>query len=125
MRSHNSYAVPFPNGVDASAAAATHIVPCYDGGRVEEVLVTHEVALTGADEALTLSVRNAAGTAVAITGGVLTVDQATSALGKTEVFTIGPNSDGTDVVPPGGSLQMVNDTGATVGILHVTAVLRR
>jgi len=125
MRSHNDYFLLFPDIIDAANAAATSIIPVPDGGRLTTVYVTEETAFTAADEDLTFSIRNAAGTAVAITTGVLTIDIAASAIGRTLTFNITKQSDGTDVVPPGGSLQVVNDSAATVGTCRVAVVLRR
>lgn len=124
MRPHNDYFLIFPDLVDG-ASGATSMLPVPDGGRLTTVYVTEQTAFTDADEDLTFSIRNAAGTAVAVTSGVLTIDIAASAIGRTKTFNLVKQSDGTDVVPPGGSLQVVNDAAATAGTCRVTAVLRR
>jgi len=125
MRSLNDYFLQFPDIIDAANAPVTSMIPVPDGGRLTTVYVTEETEFTGADEDLTFSIRNAAGTAVAITTGVLTVDIAESAIGRTLTFNISKQSDGTDVVPEGGSLQVVNDSVATVGTCRIAVIMRR
>lgn len=123
MRSLNDYFLIFPDLIDG-ASGATSRLPVPDGGRLTTVLVTEQVAFTDQDEDLTFSILNAAGTAVAVTTGVLTIPK-DGTVGSTLTFNIVKQSDGTDVVPPGGALQVVNDAAATAGTCRVAVVLRR
>ncbi len=124
MRSLNDYFLLFPEIVNVANAGVTAIIPVPDGGKLVSVVVTEETAITVADEDLTFSTRTAAGTAVAVTNGVITVPIAGSAIGRTTSYAVN-NANGTNVVPKGGSLQMVNDSAAAVGTFRVAVVMRR
>ncbi len=124
MRTLNDYFLSFPDAVNTASAGATIIIPVPDGGALRKVIVTYLTAITAASEVNTFSTRTAAGTAVAVTNGVITQLVANSAVGATVSFDV-IAGDGTDVVPPGGSLQMVNTAASTVGIYRVAVIMRR
>lgn len=124
MRSLNDYFLIFPDIIDAGDAGVTSMIPVPDGGRLSTIITTEQTSMT-ADEDLTFSTRKPDGTAVAITTAVVTIDAAGAGIGRTLTFPISKQSDGTDVVPPGGSLQMVNDSAAIAGTCRVAVILRR
>lgn len=127
MRTLNDYFLLFPDVNDTASAGVTQILPVPDGGRLIAVIVTYQTAITAASEVLTFSTRNAAGTAVAVNTavGVITYTVAASAVGATITTVISKQSDGTDVVPPGGSIQVANSAASTVGKYRVAVIMRR
>ena len=124
MLSLNDYFLIFPVIFNATTGQ-TQMIPTPDGGRLSTVIVTYETALTVDTETITFSTRNAAGTAVAVTGGAITTTVAATAIGATVTNVISKQSDGTDVVPPGGSLQCVSNANATAGTYRVAVIMRR
>jgi len=124
MRSLNDYSLVFPDLVDTADAGVTSRIPVPDGGILTTVHVTISTAIT-VDEDLTFSILAADGTAVAITGGVVTIAAAGGGAGVTREFNLSKQSDGTDQVPPGGSLQMANDSVGVSGAFRVAVSLRR
>lgn len=121
----NDYFLIYPELFDASQAAVAQRIPTPDGGRLAEVRITFNTAITAASEVLTFSALAADGTATAITNGAFTTTVAASAIGATVTHTLSPQIDGTDVVDPGGALYVINDSGATVGIYRVGVIMRR
>ena len=88
------------------------LIACPVTGHVTNMWVTNEVALTTADEDLTLSTVTAAGSATAVTGGVLTIP--TSGSGALETTELGEITRGaTTQVTAGGSIRIVNDGAST------------
>lgn len=124
MLSLNDYFLSFPLIFNATTAQ-TQIIPTPDGGRLAEVIVTYTTALTVDTETITFSTRTAAGTATAVTSGAITTAVAATAIGATVTDEIAVQSDGTDIVPPGGSLQVVNNANATAGTYRVGVIMRR
>lgn len=124
MRSLNDYFLIFPDLIDTANAGVTSMIPVPDGGRLSTIMTTEELTIN-VDEDLTFSTLKPDGTAVAVTTGVVTIDAAGAGTGRTKTFHIGKQSDGTDVVPPGGALQMANDSAAITGKLRVAVILRR
>lgn len=125
MLSLYDYFLIFPELFDAANAGVAQRIPTPGGGRLAKVIITFNTALTGASEVLTFSTLAADGTAVAVTGGAVTTTVAASAIGGTVTHEIAVQADGTDIVPEGGGLYVLNDSGATVGIYRVGVVMRR
>lgn len=121
MRTLNDY---FVYGyITGLGSATTTYIPCPDGGRLKKLFVTANTA-TDAAIVFTLKSVTAANVATAITSGTATTSGAI-AIGATESFNFSPQSDGTDYIAEGGSLEIESDAGGTVGAVTYCAVLRR
>lgn len=110
--------------IDESSGITTDYIAVPGGGSLISIIHTVQEEVATADITLTLSTVTAAGVATAVTGGTVTVPFAGTTIGYTveTPFTV---TDGTDIIPAGGSLKIVGSGSSTTGILRVGAIIRR
>lgn len=124
MLSLNDYFLQVGELIDASAAT-TIIIPMPDGGRLARIMLTEAVVIATTSDTATFSTVTAAGTAVAVTGGVGTLELVGTTVGRTLTTQVSKQSDGTDVVPPGGALKCVTGGASASGDYRIAVIMRR